>query len=223
MTQPERMCAAKHLRNHLESIAASPVGLVMFMFADAIFVSMSKSHHRNDALDQQERVRHLWPYLPLESIHHRSGHLTLCRAYIIAMLRVHHYIVSPATLFRVLWRTHFKNRRISSHGSSSHHLWSLHQRVVRLSTSPWFILIVCDAFTNDSSVCLHLHGSSWRHLCCFFWLDICVWVCIILVYVRMYVYTWRSVIFTFFRMKTFHYVVILEDKENMDPSSGKNN
>ncbi len=142
------------------SIPASSVGLVMFMFADAIFVSMSKSHHRNDALDQQERVRHLWPYLPLESIHHRSGHLTLCRAYIIAMLRVHHYIVSPATLFRVLWRTHFKNRRISSHGSSSHHLWHLHQRFVRLSTSPWFIVIDCDAFTNDSSVCLHLHASG---------------------------------------------------------------
>ncbi len=38
------------------------------------------------------------------------------------MLRVHHYIVSPVTLFRVLWRTHFNNPRICSHGSSSHHL-----------------------------------------------------------------------------------------------------
>ena len=28
-----------------------------------------------------------------------------------------------------------------------------------------------------------------------------MWVCIILVYVRMYVYTWRSVIFSLFRMK----------------------
>jgi hypothetical protein len=26
-----------------------------------------------------------------------------------------------------------------------------------------------------------------------------------------------------FRMKTFHNVVILEDRENMDPSSGNNN
>ncbi len=47
-------------------------------------------------------------------------------------------------------------------------------------------------------------------------------VCIILVYVCMYVHTWRSVIFSLFRMKTFHYVVILEVRENMDPSSGKN-
>jgi hypothetical protein len=44
--------------------------------------------------------------------------------------------------------------------SSSHRLWRLHQRVVRLSTSPWFILIVCDTFTNDSSVCLH-YTSPW--------------------------------------------------------------
>jgi hypothetical protein len=105
------------------SIVTSPVGLTMFMFVDVIFVSMNKSHLHNDTVDQQERVRHLWPYLPLESIHHRSGHLTLWRVYIIALLHVHHYIVSPATLFRVLWRTHFKNRRISPHGSSSQHLW----------------------------------------------------------------------------------------------------
>jgi hypothetical protein len=50
-----------------------------------------------------------------------------------------------------------------------------------------------------------------------------VWVCIILVYVCMYVYTWRSVIFSLFRMKTFHYVVILEVTEKKDSSSGKNN
>jgi hypothetical protein len=48
-----------------------------------------------------------------------------------------------------------------------------------------------------------------------------VWVCIILVYVRMYVYTWRSVIFSLFRMKTFLYVVIVEGRENLDRSSGK--
>ncbi len=36
-------------------ITASPVGLVTFIFADAIFVFMSKSHHRNDVVDQQER------------------------------------------------------------------------------------------------------------------------------------------------------------------------
>ncbi len=47
-----------------------------------------------------------------------------------------------------------------------------------------------------------------------------MWVCIILVYVCMYVYTWRSVIFSLFRMKT---LLILEGRENMDPSSGKNN
>jgi hypothetical protein len=29
------------------------------MFTDTIFVSMSKSHHHNDDVDQQERVRHL--------------------------------------------------------------------------------------------------------------------------------------------------------------------
>jgi hypothetical protein len=33
----------------------------------------------------------------------------------------------------------------------------------------------------------------------------------------MYVYTWRSVIFSLFRMKTFLYVVILEVRENIDP------
>ncbi len=33
---------------------------------------------------------------------------SLCRAYIITMLHVHQYILSPATMFRVLWRTHFK-------------------------------------------------------------------------------------------------------------------
>jgi hypothetical protein len=78
------------------------------MFADVIFVSMSKSHHRNDTVDQQERVRRLRSYLPRESTmihHHRFGRLTLWRSYIIAMLRVHHYIVSPVTMFRVLWRT----------------------------------------------------------------------------------------------------------------------
>ncbi len=69
--------------------------------------------------------------------------------------------------------------------------------------------LVSDTYTNESSVCLHPHGSSWRHLCCSFRLDICVWVCVILVYARMYVYTWRSVIF-------------LEGRENIDPSSGKN-
>jgi hypothetical protein len=117
------------------SIASSPVGLVMFMFSDTIFVSMSMSHHRNDTVDQQERARHLWPYLPLESIHHRSGHLTLCRAYITVILSVHHYIVSPATLFRVLWRTNFKNRRISSHGSSSHHLRHLQPKTSKIYTN----------------------------------------------------------------------------------------
>jgi hypothetical protein len=85
-------------------IEASSVGLDMFMFADTIFVSISKSHHHNDAVDQQERTRHLRPYLPVESIRHRSGHLTLCRACIISIFGVHHYIVSPVTLFRVLWR-----------------------------------------------------------------------------------------------------------------------
>ena len=50
------------------SITENPVGLVMFMIADAIFVSMSKSHHHNDAADQQERARHLRLYLPRESI-----------------------------------------------------------------------------------------------------------------------------------------------------------
>ncbi len=109
--------------------------------------------------------------------------------------------VSPMTLFRVLWRTHL-TKIVEYLHTVLHH-------------------IIYDVFTNDSSVCLHLHGSSWRHLCCFFRLDICVWVCIILVYVCMYVYTWRSVIFFLFRMKTFHYVVILEDRENMDPSSEK--
>jgi hypothetical protein len=122
------------------SITTSSVGLAMFMFADAIFVSMNKSHQHNDTVDQQGRARHLRPYLPCESIHHRYGHLTLWRVYIIATLRVHHYIVSPPTMFRVLWRTHFKNRRIPSHGSSSHRLRHLHQRIVRLSTSPWFIM-----------------------------------------------------------------------------------
>ena len=136
-----------HVLSFVTSLTTSSVGLDMFIFTDAIFVSMSKSHRRNDIVDQQERVRRLWPYLPRESVHHhRFGHLTLWRAYIIAMLYVHHYIVSPVTLFRVLWRTHFKNRRISSHGSLSHHL---------------------NPFTNYSSVCLRLHGS-WRHLCCFF-------------------------------------------------------
>jgi len=53
------------------SIAASPVGLVMFVFTDAIFVSMNKSHRLNDVVDQQERSRHLRPHLLLESIHNR--------------------------------------------------------------------------------------------------------------------------------------------------------
>ncbi len=89
-------------------IAVSSVGLSMFVFADAIFVSMNKSHRLNDVIDQQERPRHLRPHLPRESIHNRLGHLTLWRAYIVVMLCVHHYIASPATLFCVLWRTHFK-------------------------------------------------------------------------------------------------------------------
>ena len=45
-------------------------GLVMFMLVDVIFVSMSKSHRRNDAADQQERARHLRLYLPRESSHY---------------------------------------------------------------------------------------------------------------------------------------------------------
>jgi hypothetical protein len=91
----------------------------MFMFADTIFVSMIKSYHHNDTVDQQARARRLGLYLPRENIHHhRFGHLTLWRAYIIASLLVHHYIVSPVTMFRVLWRTQFKN----------------------LSISPWFIM-----------------------------------------------------------------------------------
>jgi hypothetical protein len=64
----------------------------MFMFVDVIFVSMSKSHHLNDAVDQQERERHLRPYLPRESIHQCFEHLTLWRTHIIVMLYVHHYI-----------------------------------------------------------------------------------------------------------------------------------
>jgi hypothetical protein len=65
--------------------------------------SISKSYHPKDTVDQQERARHLRPYLPRESIHHRFGHLTLWRSNIIAMLCVHHYIVSPSTMFGVLW------------------------------------------------------------------------------------------------------------------------
>jgi hypothetical protein len=38
-------------------LAASPVGLAMFMFADAILF-MSKSHRDHDTVDQQERARH---------------------------------------------------------------------------------------------------------------------------------------------------------------------
>jgi hypothetical protein len=120
MTQPERMCVTKLLRNHPHADwwsygpwtgervksalvrtrteagecryehCGSPVGLDMLMFTDGIFVPMSKSHLRNDTVDQQERARHLRPYLPLENIHHRSRHLTLFRAYIIVMLHVHH-------------------------------------------------------------------------------------------------------------------------------------
>ncbi len=144
----------------------------MLMFVDTIFVSMSKSHRHNDTVDQQERERHLRPYLYRESIHHRFGHLTLWRDYIIAMLHVHHYIVSPETLFRVLWRTHFKNRRISSHGYSSSRLRHLHQQFVRLSTSPWFIMTIFMFFSFDRifvcgyvlslcmCVCMRKHGGQ---------------------------------------------------------------
>jgi hypothetical protein len=52
-----------------------------------------------------------------------------------------------------------------------------------------------DTYTNESSVCLDPNGFSRS--------DICVWVCIILVYVRMYVYTWRSVIFSFLEWRRF--------------------
>ncbi len=149
------------------SITASPVGLAMFMFADAIFVSMSKSHRRNDTVDQQERARHLRPYLPRENIHHRFGHLTLWRVYIIAMLRVYHYIVSPATMFRVLWRTCFKNCRKSSQGSSSHRLRHLHQRFVRLSTSPWFIMTTFMFFLSIGYLCMGMY-----------YLGVCVYVCV---------------------------------------------
>jgi hypothetical protein len=86
----------------------------MFMFIDEIFVSMSKTHRRNDTVGQQERSRHLRPYLPGERIHHRFGHFTLWRAYILAMLCVHHYIVSPPTMFRVLWRTHFQKSSLTT-------------------------------------------------------------------------------------------------------------
>ena len=133
----------------------------MFMFIDEIFVSMSKTHRRNDTVGQQERARRLRPYLPRES------HLTLWRAYIIAMLHVHHYIVSPPTMFRVLWRTCFKNRRKSSQGSSSHRLRHLHQRFVRLSTSPWFIMTKLMSFLSIEYLCVGMY-----------YLVVCVYVCV---------------------------------------------
>jgi hypothetical protein len=82
------------------------------------------------------------------------------------MLCVHHYIVSPVTLFRVLWRTHFKIVEY------------LHMVLH---------LITYDVFTNDSSVCLHLHGLlttfmfflSIEYLCvCMYYLGVCVYVCV---------------------------------------------
>ena len=84
-----------------------------------------------------------------------------------AMLHVHHYIASPATLFRVSWRTHFKNRRISSHGSSSHHRRRLHQRFTRLSTSPWFIMTTFMSFLSIEYLCVSMY-----YLC------VCVYVCV---------------------------------------------
>jgi hypothetical protein len=128
---------------------------------------MSKVYRRNVVVDQQERVRRLRPYLPRESIYHRFGHLTLWRTYIIAMLRVHRYIVSPVTMFRVLWRTHFKNRRISEHGSSSHRLRHLHQRFVRLSISPWFIMTTFMFFLSIGYLCVGMY-----------YLGVCAYVCV---------------------------------------------
>jgi hypothetical protein len=56
---------------------------------------------------------------------------------------LHHITYDVVSCFM---ETH-KIRRISSHGSSS-------------AFSPG--RITSDAFTNDSSVCLHLHSSSWQ-------------------------------------------------------------
>jgi hypothetical protein len=97
---------------------------------------MSKSHHHNDTVDQQARARRLRLYLPRENIHHhRFGHLTLWRTYIITLLLVHHYIVSPVTMFRVLWRTHFKN----------------------LSISPWFIMTTFVFFLSIGYLCVGMY------------------------------------------------------------------
>jgi hypothetical protein len=106
----------------------------MFMFADAILF-MSKSHRRHDAVDQKERARHLRQHLPLQSIHHhfvlRRGqpftftfhvmeglHELQCCAFTITSPMWIHWGI--ALVFRVMEDT-LQNRRISSHGSSSHH------------------------------------------------------------------------------------------------------
>ena len=65
------------------------------------------------SVDQQERTRHLRPYLPREIIHHRFGHLTLWRAYMncnVVRSRLHRPCGFTGELhwYFVLWRTHFK-------------------------------------------------------------------------------------------------------------------
>jgi hypothetical protein len=84
----------------------------------------------------------------------------------------------------------------------------LHQRFVRLCTSPWFIMTTFMFFSFD------------RIFVCECVLSWCMCV--------FYVYTWRSVIFSLFRMKTLTTLSFWSTKKIwilcfFDPLSGENN
>ncbi len=105
LTQPERISTAKDLRK------LSPFGLMIVWTVDRWTSKFCTWPCENrswwltlGALRQRER--HLRPYLPRKSIHHRFRHLASWRTYIIVMLHVHHYIVSPVTLktyYQAFW------------------------------------------------------------------------------------------------------------------------
>jgi hypothetical protein len=113
------------------------------MFTDAIFVSMNKSNRHNDVVDQQVRTRHLRPHLTRENIHYGGLKLLQCCMFINASYHL--------------------RRCFEFYGGHISKIVEYLHMVIHH--------IACDSFTNDSSVCLHLHGSSWRHLCFFFRLD----------------------------------------------------
>jgi hypothetical protein len=84
-----------------------------------------------------------------------------------------------------------------------------------VSTSPWFILIDCDTFTDDSSVCPHLHGCVW--VCIIFWRAEKIWILRVGKIINIFSFMWmrrRNFYFFFIRISVVVWINFLSPRSS---------